>query len=91
MPSSNVDLPVPLSPTMIVIARSKLSSKSSRSKGRQNGYASRSVMRDGSSQIRRRYGAGILMTRFRSELMRWISHERLSTSPAAMTEIKNKK
>ena len=37
MPSSSVDLPVPFSPTMMVIALSKLSSKSSRSKGRQNG------------------------------------------------------
>jgi hypothetical protein len=35
--SSSVDLPVPFSPTMMVMAASKLSSKSSRRNGRQNG------------------------------------------------------
>jgi hypothetical protein len=38
--------------------------------GRQNGYAARSATRDGSSQIRLRYGAGKLMSRFRLELIR---------------------
>src|SRR3979411_2455848 len=55
---------------MMVIGRSKLNSKSSWRKGRQNGYASGSGTRDGSSQIRLRYGAGILIVRFRREAMR---------------------
>jgi hypothetical protein len=36
-PFQRVDLPVPFSPTMMVMDRSKLSSKSSCRKGRQNG------------------------------------------------------
>jgi hypothetical protein len=54
MPSSSVDLPVPFSPAMMVMGRSKSSSKASRRKGRQNGYAARSAIPDGSSQTRRR-------------------------------------
>jgi len=54
---------------MMVIGRSKFSSNSARRNGRQNGYAARSTMRSGSSQTRRRYGAGMLMVRFRFEAM----------------------
>src|SRR6202051_1111970 len=70
IPSSRVDLPVPFSPTMMVMGRSKPNSKLSPRNGRQNGYAARSTMRDGSSQRRRRYGAGRLMVRFRLAAMR---------------------
>jgi hypothetical protein len=52
--SSSVDLPVPFSPTMMVIARSKLSVKLSFRNGRQNGYAARSAMPAGSRQSRPR-------------------------------------
>src|SRR5258705_5181793 len=65
MPSRSVDLPVPFSPTMTVMARSKATSKSFCRKGRQKGYAAGSVTFPRSSQTRRRYGAGRLMVRAR--------------------------
>src|ERR1700676_257584 len=62
---------------MMVIGRSKPNSKLSPRKGKQNGYAARSVIRDGSSHSRLRYGAGRLMGRFRLAAMREVRAEQL--------------
>ncbi|MGY3698366.1 hypothetical protein ACVIGA_008446 [Bradyrhizobium sp. USDA 3240] len=87
MPSSSVDLPVPFSPTMMLIALSKLSSNSSRSSGSTNGYPLRLGMRSGSSQTRLRYGAGMLIGRCRPLAIRPASGTPRRRQPRSQIEV----